>query len=61
MYSAIVFLPLIGAAYSRAREYTCDLHGLACCPNPEHAARAIAAISAGGKRWASSRSSARGC
>jgi Zn-dependent protease with chaperone function/type II secretory pathway pseudopilin PulG len=45
-------LPLIGAAYSRAREYTCDLHGLACCPNPEHAARAIAAISAGGKRWA---------
>lgn len=45
-------LPLIGPAYSRAREYTCDLHGLACCPQPEHAARAIAAISAGGKRWA---------
>ncbi|MCM5681071.1 M48 family metalloprotease [Schlegelella sp. S2-27] len=45
-------LPLLGAAYSRAREYTCDLHGLACCPQPEHAARALAAISAGGKRWA---------
>nr|WP_297353287.1 M48 family metalloprotease [uncultured Caldimonas sp.] len=45
-------LPLLGAAYSRAREYTCDLHGLACCPNPEHAARGLAAISAGGKRWA---------
>src|SRR5258706_4975148 len=23
-------LPLIGASYSRAREYTCDLYGLAC-------------------------------
>jgi Zn-dependent protease with chaperone function len=27
-------LPLIGAAYSRAREYTCDRHGLAACDNP---------------------------
>lgn len=26
-------LPLLGAAYSRAREYTCDLHGLACASN----------------------------
>ncbi|MCW7537619.1 M48 family metallopeptidase [Aquabacterium sp. A7-Y] len=44
-------LPLIGPAYRRAQEYTCDLHGLACCPNPEIAGRALAALSAGGKRW----------
>ena len=30
-------LPLIGAADSRAREYTCDLHGLACCDDPKDA------------------------
>lgn len=46
-------LPLLGAAYSRAREYTCDLHGLACCASPQSAARALAALSAGGKRWQS--------
>jgi Zn-dependent protease with chaperone function len=46
-------LPLLGAAYSRAREYTCDLHGLACCPSPEVAARALAALAAGAHRWRS--------
>jgi Zn-dependent protease with chaperone function/type II secretory pathway pseudopilin PulG len=46
-----MILPLLGAAYSRSREYTCDLHGLACCPSREHAARALAALAAGGKRW----------
>jgi Zn-dependent protease with chaperone function len=46
-------LPLFGAAYSRAREYTCDLHGLACCPKPEDAARGLAALSAGSRRWQS--------
>lgn len=45
-------LPLIGAAYSRAREYTCDLHGLACCADPEDAQRAAAVLAAGTKRWA---------
>ena len=44
-------LPLLGAAYSRSREYTCDLHGLACCPSPESAARALAALAAGARRW----------
>jgi len=44
-------LPLIGAAYSRAREYTCDRHGLACCASPELAAKGIAALAAGGHRW----------
>ncbi len=46
-------LPLLGAAYSRAREYTCDMHGAACCPGPEDGRRALAALAAGGTRWKS--------
>jgi Zn-dependent protease with chaperone function/type II secretory pathway pseudopilin PulG len=46
-----LWLPLLGAAYSRARESTCDRHGLACCKSPEGAARALAALAAGVKRW----------
>ncbi|RLA42734.1 MAG: peptidase M48, partial [Gammaproteobacteria bacterium] len=46
-----LWLPLIGAAYSRARESTCDRHGLACSGTPEGAARALAALSAGVERW----------
>lgn len=45
------FLPLIGAAYSRAREYTCDRHGLAACHNPDSAPLGLAALAAGGNRW----------
>ncbi len=45
-------LPLLGAAFSRARESTCDRHGLACSKSPEVAARSIAALSAGAKSWA---------
>ena len=45
-------LPLLGAAFSRARESTCDLHGLACSESPEGAARSLAALSAGAKSWA---------
>ena len=47
----VLWLPLIGAAYSRARETTCDRHGLACCKSPEGAGRALAALSAGSERW----------
>lgn len=47
----VLWLPLVGAAYSRARESTCDRHGLACSSSPDHAARAIAALAAGGDRW----------
>ena len=46
-----LWLPLLGAAYSRARESTCDRHGLACSGSPEGAARALAALSAGAERW----------
>jgi Zn-dependent protease with chaperone function/Tfp pilus assembly major pilin PilA len=45
-------LPLLGAAFSRARESTCDLHGLACSQSPEAATRSLAALSAGAKSWA---------
>jgi Zn-dependent protease with chaperone function/competence protein ComGC len=44
-------LPLLGAAYSRAREYTCDLYGLACCRDPQDACYGLAALAAGGERW----------
>jgi len=47
----ILWLPLLGAAYSRARESTCDRHGLACSSSPEKAAQALAALSAGAQRW----------
>ena len=47
----ILWLPLLGAAYSRARESTCDRHGLVCSDTPEGAARALAALSAGAERW----------
>lgn len=42
-----MWLPLLGAAYSRARETTRDRHGLACSGSAEGAARALAALSAG--------------
>lgn len=44
-------LPLLGAGYSRAREYTCDLHGLACSNNKEDAMHAMAVLAAGERRW----------
>lgn len=46
-------LPLVGAAYSRAREYTCDLHGLAACADGASARYGLAVLAAGGKRWES--------
>lgn len=43
--------PYIGFAYRRAQEYTCDLHGLACCENMEDAQRALVVLAAGKRRW----------
>ena len=48
----VLWLPLLGAAYSRAKESSCDRHGLACCGSPTSAAHALAALSSGAKRWA---------
>ncbi len=45
--------PLMGASFSRARESTCDLHGLACSESREGAARSLIALSAGAHRWQS--------
>lgn len=45
------FLPLLGTAYSRAKEYTCDRHGQVVCANPQSAQMGLAALAAGGKRW----------
>ena len=47
----VLWLPWIGAAYSRAQEYTCDMHGRACCEQPESAARALAVLAAGAEKW----------
>ncbi|RZJ09159.1 MAG: peptidase M48 [Rubrivivax sp.] len=47
----VLWLPLVGGAYARAKETTCDLHGLACSSSAEAAARALAALSAGPQRW----------
>ncbi len=47
----VLWLPLLGAAYSRAKESTCDRHGRACCASPESAARALVALAAGARRW----------
>lgn len=47
----VLWLPLIGAAYARARESTCDRHGAACCSAPEHAAAALSALAAGARVW----------
>lgn len=47
----VLWLPILGAAYSRARESTCDRHGLACSSSAEGAARALAALAAGTQRW----------
>jgi Zn-dependent protease with chaperone function/Tfp pilus assembly protein PilE len=46
-----LWIPLLGAAYARAQESTCDRHGAACCTSPQHAAHALSAIAAGERRW----------
>jgi Zn-dependent protease with chaperone function len=48
--SIALILPLLGAAYSRAREYTCDLYGAACC-SPEAAQHGLGALAVGGRRY----------
>lgn len=49
----VLWLPLLGAAYSRAKEYSCDRHGAYCCANPESAGRALLVLAAGAQRWQS--------
>lgn len=48
--SAATWLPLLGAAYSRAREYTCDMYGALCC-SPQAAQDGLALLAVGAKRY----------
>ena len=41
------FLPLLGQAYSRACESTCDNYGAACCEDLDDAVRGLCALAAG--------------
>jgi Zn-dependent protease with chaperone function/type II secretory pathway pseudopilin PulG len=43
-------LPLLGAAYSRARAYTCDRYGFLACDSLHSAEQGLAALAAGGRR-----------
>jgi Zn-dependent protease with chaperone function/Tfp pilus assembly protein PilE len=43
-------LPLLGTAYRRSQEYTCDLHGLAASKSPEDALTGLAVLGSGGER-----------
>lgn len=45
------WIPLLGTAYSRAREYSCDQYGLACTSNKQSAVHALAVLAAGSSRW----------
>ena len=49
----VLWLPLLGAAYSRARESTCDRHGLACSGSGGAAVLALSVLAAGRARWRS--------
>jgi Zn-dependent protease with chaperone function len=44
-------LPLLGSAFRRAEEYTCDRYGNACCESEDDVTTAMAAIVAGNHRW----------
>jgi Zn-dependent protease with chaperone function len=46
-----LLLPVLGTAYRRAQEYTCDRYGAACCKSESQIRAALAAISAGDTRW----------
>jgi Zn-dependent protease with chaperone function len=43
-------IPFLGAALSRAREYTCDRYGLALCGDPRGALAGLAILAAGRER-----------
>lgn len=43
-------LPLLGAGYRRAQEYTCDLHGLAASVSRDDALAALGVLAAGGEK-----------
>lgn len=44
-------LPVLGTAYRRAQEYTCDRYGAHCCGSDESVRSALSAMCAGNSRW----------
>lgn len=44
-----LFIPFIGTAYSRAREYTCDRYGAAVCGDKKGSLLGLTILAAGGK------------
>lgn len=44
-------MPLLGAAYARARAYTCDRHGFHACDELASSQAGLAALAAGHRRW----------
>ncbi len=46
-----LLLPVLGAGYRRAQEYTCDRYGAHCCDADGNVYSALAAMSAGDTRW----------
>ena len=46
-----LLLPVLGTAYRRAQEYTCDRYGARCCDTDDNVRSALAAMSAGDTRW----------
>jgi Zn-dependent protease with chaperone function len=45
-------LPLLGAGYRRAQEYTCDLHGLAASASRDDAMAGLGVLASGGEKLA---------
>ena len=43
-----MFIPFLGAAYSRAREFTCDRYGAALCGNLDGARHGLTMLAVGG-------------
>ena len=46
-----LLLPVLGTAYRRAQEYTCDRYGAHCCNTDDDVRFALAAITAGNTCW----------
>lgn len=45
-----MFVPFLGSAYSRAREFTCDRYGAALCGSDSGAKKGLSILAVGGKR-----------
>ena len=46
-----LLLPVLGTAYRRAQEYTCDRYGAYCCESDDYVRIALAAMSSGNTGW----------